>query len=251
MQIGGGGQTIDFILFNLSKQRSDGTYRLHKEVNTNEIIDDFTFEAMYFGKNTSWFNLASKCVRKDTFIQAMQLLDIKQKIIMAEDILASVAILGASKNIALLDSTLYCYCYNDNSTTNITDSHKMQEKIQTLHFVISKLQELEHKKDEPYRIFVRGVWKMLDLHIIHNETLHLRESFQSRIKKGYPRFIARLILSLSKKRYNIKKREAKWKNFVRKNTDYFHNISKIHIPPPPPINATTKQEKYNILYGVY
>ncbi len=104
MQIGGGQkQDIDFVMFNLFCQtKKDGEFKLCKVANTTQIIDDHTFEAMYFGLDTHFYNVATKCIKRETYLKAMDFANFTRKITIAEDILASMAVLGVSKRMLCL-----------------------------------------------------------------------------------------------------------------------------------------------------
>lgn len=100
---GGQKQDIDFVMFNLFCQtKKDGEFKLCKVANTTQIIDDHTFEAMYFGLDTHFYNVATKCIKRETYLKAMDFANFTRKITIAEDILASMAVLGVSKRMLCL-----------------------------------------------------------------------------------------------------------------------------------------------------
>lgn len=222
MQIGGGQKQIDFISFNLFVQcKQNDTFKPFLYIDKTQIVDDFAFEKMYFCKNTFYYNMATKCVRRDIYLNVLNITNFKRKLNVAEDILATMMILCASKRIALLQDALYFYAFNDDSITR--NSAKMQERIENLNFVIKELHKLATKKDRRYEIFVRGLIKVLEFHIIYNKMEPLILTYENRIDKGYPRFLARLILSLQKKPLGIKQKERKLKRFIKENERIFDN----------------------------
>lgn len=165
--------------------------------------------------------MATKCVRRDIYLNALNITNFKRKLNVAEDILATMMILCESKRIALLQDALYFYAFNDDSITR--NSAKMQERIENLNFVIKELHKLATKKDRRYEIFVRGLIKVLEFHIIYNKMEPLILTYENRIDKDYPRFLARLILSLQKKPLGIKQKERKLKRFIKENKRIFDN----------------------------
>lgn len=184
-----------------------------------QIINDHTFEAMYFGQNTNYFNIAVKCIKKETYLKAIDFANVTRRLTIAEDILASMAILGVSKRIALLDYALYYYCYNGNSATKTIEPRKVQERIENLNFVIGKFKEFAGKKDEQYKIFINCMEKVLETHIVYNKTLRFMEEYQIRQKKGYTRWLARLILSLQRKPFKGAERDLL--KFIEENKGVF------------------------------
>ena len=218
-------------MFNfLLQTQHNGKFNVLHRIKETKVIDNYTFEAMYLGGNAS-FHIATKCVKKDTYLKAMQFANISQKkLVFAEDILISTAILGVSKKIALLDSALYYYSYNNSSITRINHNEQTKIKIENLRFVISQLEQLAYKRDKYYKIFVLTLCQMLEGHIISNQMSPLLESYHRRIAKGYPRFIARPILSLQKKYFKRikKKQDKKLSNFINNNKHIFESVINPH-----------------------
>ena len=219
------GEQIDFIMFNLFRQnKKDGEFEPVSVADKTQIIDDHIFEAMYLGQDTHYVNLATKCIRKETYLKAIEFANVARKITVAEDILASMALLGVSKRIALFDCALYYYCHNGDSATRATEPYKAQERIENLNFVISKFGEFADKKDEQYRVFMRGMSKVLDIHIVRNKTQRFVDAYKRRIEKGYPRWLARLILSLQRKPFGVSKKERDLRRFVIENEGMLKSI---------------------------
>ena len=175
MQIGGGQkQDIDFIQFNIIIQlEQNGAFKVDRFVTKTQIIDNHTFEAMNLGQDSYCYTLPLKCIKRETYLKAMDFASVTRKITIAEDILASMAVLGVSKRIALLDCGLYYYCYNGDSATRSLESSKIQERIENLNFVISKFKNFANKKDEYYKVFMQGLIRVLHTHIAWNQQLLL------------------------------------------------------------------------------
>lgn len=219
------GEQIDFIMFNLFKQdEKDGEFKPCRVVDKTQIIDDYTFESMYFEKDTHFYNVATKCINIETYLKAIEFANVTRKITVAEDILVSMALLGVSKKIALLDEALYYYCYNSDSATRTIEPSKVQERIKNLNFVMSKFDEFANKKDKKYEIFMLGMSKMLDMHIVYNKMQRFVETYQRHIEKGYPKWLARLILSLQKKAIKSARKERERHDFVKENYKHFKNL---------------------------
>lgn len=209
-------------MFNLLKQdEKDGEFKPCGVVDKTSIIDDYTFESMYFGKDAHFYSLWNKCIKKKAYLKAIEFANVTRKITMAEDILASMALLGVSKKIALLDEALYYYCYNGDSATRTIEPSKVQERIKNLNFVMGKFDEFANKKDKKYEIFMRGMSKILDIHIVRNKTQRFVDVYQRRIEKGYPKWLARLILSLQRKPFGLRKKERDLCRFVEENKTIF------------------------------
>ena len=216
-------QGFDFIMFNLLAQDSkNGDFTLRRVVNKSQITDTHGFEALYFGKDTNFYNVATKCIRKSTYLKAIAFAEVKEKILVAEDILASMALLGVSKRIALLDEALYYYRFNEGSATRAKD--KKQERVDDLNLVISYFERLATKGDRAYEIFIQGLILVLHGHIFGNEMELLSDLYQARLASGCPKFIAKLLLSSGKKRHfkgQDKTLKRRLREFVEENKDVF------------------------------
>ena len=214
-------------MFNLFTQcEKDGDFNVINVIDKTQIVDDHAFEAMYFGQNTHYFNVATKCIKKQTYLKAINFANITRKLTIAEDILASMAILGVSKKIALFDCVLYYYCYNGDSAMRATEPHKLQWRIENLNFVISKFMEFADKKDEQYKVFMKGMCKVLALHIVSNKTQRFLEAYQMRLKSGYPKWLARFILSLQRKPFGFNRKKRDLRRFVDENGHIFAGFIK-------------------------
>ena len=214
-------EQIDFIMFNLFGEYEQGEgIKLRKVVRQTNIIDDHIFESIYFGKDTNFCFLVIKCIRREIYLKAIDFANITSKVTVAEDTLMSMAVLGVSKTIALLDLGLYYYWYNADSATRSLDLHKIQTRIKNISFVIEKLAEFATKKDKAYEVFVQGVIKTLETHIASNYI----SAYHKRIEKGYPKWLARLIWSLQKRRFGAQEKEKNLRDFVKENKGVFQNI---------------------------
>lgn len=199
---------LDFIMFNLfSQDKKDGEFKLCQVANKTQIISTHAFEAMYFGKDTHFYNVATKCIKRQTYLKALDFANVTRKFTIAEDILASMALLGVSKRIALLDEGLYYYCCNENSAMRIKELERIQERIENLSFVVAKIEKFSTKKDEHYATFVKAFIVHLYFHILGNESCLIHTKYQHYLaEKKYFKFLARLILSCKKKKIQNKQK---------------------------------------------
>ena len=214
---------IDFIMFNLLAQEcKDGAFVPRRVAKSSQIISVREFEGLYFGEDSNFYSIWTKCVRKETYLKALEFAAVKDKILVAEDILASAAIVGVSERVALLDEALYHYCYNESSATRATE--KKQERTEGVELVISHLARLATKGDEAYGVFVRALVLVLRWHILGNEMQPLLDLYRTRLARGYPKFIARGLLSLGKRRLlkgQDKAIKRRLREFVKENKGAF------------------------------
>lgn len=166
---------LDFIMFNLvSQDKKDGEFKLCQIANKTQIISTHAFEAMYFGVSEWFYSIWNKCIKRQTYLKALNFANVTRKFTIAEDILASMALLGVSKRIALLDEGLYYYCYNGDSATKTTNPNKIQEILENLDFCTGKFEEFiahhyAQNQDEKYKTFMRFMIKLLAFHRVRNE----------------------------------------------------------------------------------
>lgn len=222
---GGGDNEFDFIMFNLFRQdEKDGNFKLCKVIDKTQIVDNYAFEAMYFGRDEPFYSIWNKCIKKATYLKALDFANVTRRITIAEDILISMALLGVSTRIALLDCGLYYYCYNEYSATRIDEPSKIQERIENLNFAISKFEEFAGKKDEFYKVFMQGMCKIIDTHIVGNQTQRFVEAYKRRVEKGYPKWLARFILSLQRRRFKAQEKKKILCDFIKENEKVFKEI---------------------------
>lgn len=216
-----GGNGFDFIMFNfLSNEKKYGEWTLWKAVDKTQMVDTHEFEAIYFGKDTG-YNIATKCIKKETYFKALDFANVRKNLTLAEDILACVALLGISNKIMLLKLGLYYYAHNDDSATRSLESKKIQERIENLNFIIDKLRELATKKDREYEVFLQCLIKILQTHIIRENIHTYKIAYQNRIQKGFPKWLARLILSLQRRRFGAQTKEKNLRKFIKENKYIF------------------------------
>ncbi len=214
---------IDFIMFNLLAQEcKDGAFVPRRVAKNSQIISVREFEGLYFGEDSNFYSIWTKCVRKESYLKALEFANVADKILIAEDILASAAILGVSERVALLDEALYHYCFNESSATRAAE--KKQERADGVECVISHLKRLAKGRDKAYEIFMQGLILVLRWHILGNEMQPLLDLYRVRLESGCPKFIARGLLSLGKRRLlkgQDKAIKRRLREFVEENKNVF------------------------------
>lgn len=221
---------LDFIMFNLfSQDKKDGEFKLREVTNKTQIISTHAFEAMYFGVSEWFYSIWNKCIKRQTYLKALDFANVTRKFTIAEDILASMALLGVSKHIALLDEGLYYYCYNGDSATKTTNPNKIQEMLENLDFCTGKFEEFithhyTQNQDEKYKTFMRFMIKLLAFHRVRNEVRPFECAYQRHLEQGYAKWLARLIFSLQKKRFGYNQTKCKFECFVKENKGVFEKI---------------------------
>lgn len=221
---------LDFIMFNLfSQDKKDGEFKLREVTNKTQIISTHAFEAMYFGVSEWFYSIWNKCIKRQTYLKALDFANVTRKFTIAEDILASMALLGVSKHIALLDCGLYYYCYNGDSATKTTNPNKIQERLENLDFCTGKFEEFitlhyAQNKGEKYKTFMRFMIKLLAFHRVRNEVCPFECAYQRRLEQGWAKWLARLIFSLQKKRFGYNQTKREFEQFAKENKGVFEKI---------------------------
>lgn len=221
---------LDFIMFNLfSQDKKDGEFKLREVTNKTQIISTHAFEAMYFGVSEWFYSIYNKCIKRQTYLKALDFANVTRKFTIAEDILASMALLGVSKHIALLDEGLYYYCYNGDSATKTTNPNKIQEILENLDFCTGKFEEFithhyTQNQDEKYKTFMRFMIKLLAFHRVRNEVRPFERAYQRRLEQGWAKWLARLIFSLQKKRFGYNQTKREFECFIKENKGVFEKI---------------------------
>lgn len=223
---------LDFIMFNLfSQDKKDGEFKLREVTNKTQIISTHVFEAIYFGVSEWFYSIWNKYIKRQTYLKALDFANVTRKFTIAEDILASMALLGVSKHIALLDEGLYYYCYNGDSATKTTNSNKIQERLENLDFCTGKFEgfithHYTQNQDEKYKTFMCFMIKLLAFHRVRNEVRPFECAYQRRLEQGWAKWLARLIFSLQKKRFGYKQTKREFERFVKENKGVFEVLHK-------------------------
>ena len=115
-------------------------------------LDNRSFESLeeyanyiYKQKDCPRWNLAFMMVKRDIYLKAFEILDLKDRIIMAEDALMSFMLWNLSNKFCHTCDILYYYRQNENSTTKSNCNNVIEKNIQDLIFVINKIKEISKK----------------------------------------------------------------------------------------------------------
>ena len=112
-------------------------------------LDNRSFESLeeyanyiYKQKDCPRWSLWSIIVKRDIYLKAVEIVDLKDKITMAEDALMSFVLWNLSNKFCHICDILYYYRQNENSTTKSSCNNVIEKNIQDLIFVINKIKEI-------------------------------------------------------------------------------------------------------------
>ena len=115
-------------------------------------LDNRSFESLeeyanyiYKQKDCPRWSLWSIIVKRDIYLKAVEIVDLKDKITMAEDALMSFVLWNLSNKFCHICDILYYYRQNENSTTKSSCNNVIEKNIQDLIFVINKIKEISKK----------------------------------------------------------------------------------------------------------
>ncbi|WP_180379756.1 glycosyltransferase family 2 protein [Campylobacter devanensis] len=118
----------------------------------DKILENDSFESlqeyadyMYRQKGYPRWSLAFMMVKRDIYLKAFEILNLKDRIIMAEDALMSFVLWNLSNKFYHTCDILYYYRQNENSTTKSNCNNVIEKNIQDLIFVINKIKEISKK----------------------------------------------------------------------------------------------------------
>ncbi|NDJ26778.1 glycosyltransferase family 2 protein [Campylobacter sp. MIT 12-8780] len=184
---------LDFIMFNFYQQ--DEKYHFSKQniITKNKLLTRQEFQKIYFNKE-GYYNIWSKCIKKEIYLKAINTLAVSHKFTVAEDILACMGILLMSDRIYLLNEHLYYYCYNPKSSRDLT---KIPQANKDCEFVQNELAKLALKGDDDYHAFIQTLILILKTH-------NAKRSYDYSVwRYPYFKFVHRFILSLKKRYLNF------------------------------------------------
>ncbi|ARR03275.1 glycosyltransferase, family 2 [Campylobacter vicugnae] len=137
----------DIVKFNVYNY--DGNTCWHMEWVT---LNNYSFESLeeyanyiYRQKDYPRWNLAFMMVKRDIYLKAFEILNLKDRITMAEDALMSFVLCNLSNKFCYICDILYYYRQNENSTTKSSCNNVIEKNIQDLIFVINKIKEISKK----------------------------------------------------------------------------------------------------------
>lgn len=203
---------VDFIKFSILVEQPNGEFEPFSQTLQSGVLSVGEFEACYFEGEGFW-SLCDKCLNKQTYLEAIELLSVKQRVTMSEDMLAFAAVLSVSQRCALLSGVNYYYCFNPNSVTRAPfDKQRLESKVSDLRFVLWRVEQLAcahyaTHKNKQHKLFLQALVLHLQHHIaffqaklmpVSTAYQQLYETYHARLARGFNRHLARWILSWQK-----------------------------------------------------
>lgn len=152
------------------------------------------------------WNIASKLIKKETFLESLRYLETDKRLLMSEDALFYCFIVLCAKSITTSSLSLYHYRINENSTTeNISLSHLMS-CLKDEEYVLTCLKNFLKTQENSFAVTAFFKIMILDLHYCHLNTK--KKYFKSKnfvgktVKQLLPR-LQRKVIKLARKR-NVK-----------------------------------------------
>lgn len=134
-------QTPDIIGFNFFKQENKTFYK-DTLFTQDSYFTAKQFWLYLFSQKKCYWNLWNKAYKKSTYLDALKSMDLQDKVLMAEDTFAFLALLCQAKNVQTLSSALYYYTQNPHSITQRTDKSKFEQSIKYHKLILHKISNL-------------------------------------------------------------------------------------------------------------
>ena len=166
----------------------------------DKILENDSFESleeyanyMYRQKGYPRWNLAFILIKRDIYLRAFEILDLKYRITMAEDALMNFVLWNLSDKFRHISDILYYYRNNPDSSTKTKNKVIIARNSKDRIFVINKIKELskKHKFDRKIaKVFIYRLWlyeiylRMLHSKIIGKIVLDIRKYVKSKISKS-------------------------------------------------------------------
>ena len=131
--------------------------------------------------------------KRDIYLKAFEILDLKCRITMAEDALMNFVLWNLSNKFRHISDILYYYRNNPDSSTKTTNKEIIARNSKDRIFVIKKIKELskKHKFDRKIaKVFIYRLWlyeiylRMLHSKIIGKIVLDIRKYVKSKMSKS-------------------------------------------------------------------
>ena len=165
----------------------------------DKILENDSFESleeyanyMYRQKGYPRWNLAFILIKRDIYLKAFEILDLKCRITMAEDALMNFVLWNLSDKFRYISDILYYYRNNPDSSTKTKNKEIIARNSKDRIFVINKIKELSKKHKFDMRItkvFIRHLW-LCEIYdrMLHNKigkiVLDIRNYVKSKISKS-------------------------------------------------------------------
>ncbi len=115
----------------------------------DKILENDSFESlqeyadyMYRQKGYPRWSLAFMMVKRDIYLKAFEILNLKDRIIMAEDALMSFVLWNLSNKFRHISDILYYYRHNPDSSTKTKNKEIISRNSKDRIFVIKKIKEI-------------------------------------------------------------------------------------------------------------
>ena len=165
----------------------------------DKILENDSFESleeyanyMYRQKGYPRWNLAFILIKRDIYLKAFEILDLKCRITMAEDALMNFVLWNLSNKFCHISDILYYYRNNPDSSTKTKNKVIIARNSKDRILVINKIKELSKKHKFDMRItkvFIRHLW-LCEIYdrMLHNKIgkiiLDIRRYVKSKMSKS-------------------------------------------------------------------
>ena len=158
----------------------------------DKILENDSFESleeyanyMYRQKGYPRWNLAFILIKRDIYLRAFEILDLKYRITMAEDALMNFVLWNLSNKFRHISDILYYYRNNPDSSTKTTNKEIIARNSKDRIFVIKKIKELskKHKFDRKIaKVFIDN----LKIHEYYDRLIY--HQISKRVFKIYDKY---------------------------------------------------------------
>ena len=157
-----------------------------------KILENDSFESleeyanyMYRQKGYPRWNLAFILIKRDIYLKAFEILDLKCRITMAEDALMNFVLWNLSNKFCHISDILYYYRNNPDSSTKTTNKEIIARNSKDRIFVIKKIKEIskKHKFDRKIaKVFIDN----LKIHEYYDRLIY--HQISKRVFKIYDKY---------------------------------------------------------------
>ncbi|MCI5540250.1 MAG: hypothetical protein MR376_06765 [Campylobacter lanienae] len=167
-----------------------------------KILENDSFESLeeysdyiyrnYGRKGYPRWNIWGWIFKRDIYLKAFEILDVKCRITMTEDALMSFVLWNLSNKFRHISDILYYYRNNPDSSTKTTNKEIIARNSKDRIFVIKKIKEIskKHKFDRRItKVFIRHLW-LCEIYdrMLHNKIgkiiLDIRRYVKSKMSKS-------------------------------------------------------------------
>ncbi|WP_086277552.1 glycosyltransferase family 2 protein [Campylobacter devanensis] len=176
----------DIIKFNAYNYENGNTTIFDKilENDSFESLEEYT-NYMYRQKGYPRWNLAFILIKRDIYLKAFEILDLKCRITMAEDALMSFVLWNLSNKFRHISDILYYYRNNPDSSTKTKNKEIIARNSKDRIFVINKIKEIskKHKFDRKIaKVFIDN----LKIHEYYDRLIY--HQISKRVFKIYDKY---------------------------------------------------------------